>query len=161
MRHCPSCDKDLPISSFGKNRSRKDGLQTYCRTCHAARQKQWRTDNPTYLTDWRSSNPAYHAAHRKERPDIYWRLSYKDRMKAFGFPVVVVEDFTREDVIAAYGETCHHCSTGGFEELDHFPIPVRQAGPHSLKNVRPSCGPCNRRGGPPAALKMEQGVPSD
>jgi hypothetical protein len=31
MKHCPRCDEDLPLSEFGVDRSRKDGLNLYCR----------------------------------------------------------------------------------------------------------------------------------
>ncbi len=33
MKFCPNCGKKLPIDAFGKNRSRYDGLQSYCRKC--------------------------------------------------------------------------------------------------------------------------------
>lgn len=31
---CPSCERTLPSSEYSIERSRKDGLQGYCRTCH-------------------------------------------------------------------------------------------------------------------------------
>lgn len=33
IKHCNKCGKDKPISEFGKNKSRKDGLQTMCKKC--------------------------------------------------------------------------------------------------------------------------------
>ena len=33
MKYCSMCDKTKPISEFGKNSSRYDGLQVYCRLC--------------------------------------------------------------------------------------------------------------------------------
>lgn len=33
VKHCPSCDLDKPLDEFGKNRSRPDGYQNYCKTC--------------------------------------------------------------------------------------------------------------------------------
>lgn len=33
FKYCPSCDTEKPTDEFGKNRARKDGLQTYCKTC--------------------------------------------------------------------------------------------------------------------------------
>ncbi|HRC61611.1 MAG TPA: hypothetical protein PLX85_00120 [Dehalococcoidia bacterium] len=32
-KHCKRCDKRKPVSAFGKNATRSDGLQTYCRPC--------------------------------------------------------------------------------------------------------------------------------
>ena len=44
---CPSCDTNKPASDFGPNKSRRDGLQNFCRDCfnlkarqHRARQKE-------------------------------------------------------------------------------------------------------------------------
>lgn len=85
------------------------------------------------------------AKYRASNPDVFWRARYRTRMKKFGFHVATVEDFTYDDVIERYGATCWHCPEGEFEELDHYPIPVSQAGPHSLENVRPSCADCNRQ----------------
>ena len=33
IKHCPICDKELPISEFGVCRARKDGLNLYCKSC--------------------------------------------------------------------------------------------------------------------------------
>lgn len=39
-KHCGGCDRDLPTSEFYKNRARKDGLQTRCKTCELAHRKE-------------------------------------------------------------------------------------------------------------------------
>ena len=33
MKHCTSCNQDLPLSEFNKNNKTKDKLQFYCRKC--------------------------------------------------------------------------------------------------------------------------------
>ena len=33
FKYCARCDTDKPLDEFGKNAARKDGLQTYCKTC--------------------------------------------------------------------------------------------------------------------------------
>lgn len=42
---CPMCDKDKPASEFHSNRARKDGLETYCKACRAARAAAYRKAN--------------------------------------------------------------------------------------------------------------------
>lgn len=37
LKYCPDCGEDLPLSEFGINRSRNDGLQTYCKEHYRAR----------------------------------------------------------------------------------------------------------------------------
>lgn len=35
-KHCPRCGRDLPLTSFGNNKSAADGHQRWCRECMAA-----------------------------------------------------------------------------------------------------------------------------
>ena len=36
-KRCPMCNKYLPLEAFSKNKSRKDGLQSYCIECRKER----------------------------------------------------------------------------------------------------------------------------
>ena len=40
IKHCPRCDRDMPVSEFGSNKNRKDGLTDRCRVC----QRSWRQE---------------------------------------------------------------------------------------------------------------------
>jgi 5-methylcytosine-specific restriction endonuclease McrA len=53
----------------------------------------------------------------------------------------VVGRFTRDDVVATYGDACFYCD-GPFESLDHY-VPIAAGGHHAVYNVRPSCMGCN------------------
>ena len=33
VKKCGKCGNELPVSSFGKNASQKDGLQLWCKSC--------------------------------------------------------------------------------------------------------------------------------
>jgi len=43
-KYCPKCSRNLPLGSFGKDRSTKSGLGAYCRTCRIdlARARYWK-----------------------------------------------------------------------------------------------------------------------
>lgn len=41
MKWCPACQQMKADSAFGKNRSRKDGLQVHCRACVKKIQHDW------------------------------------------------------------------------------------------------------------------------
>lgn len=75
-KRCSRCSADLPLSDFYRNRTRKDGLQAFCKTCAKAHAKAWVLANPDrakqrerarYLADpqrrrealaaWKSANP--------------------------------------------------------------------------------------------------------
>jgi len=43
---CPSCKQTKPINEWGINRSKKDGLASECKNCHAAQVAKWRIENP-------------------------------------------------------------------------------------------------------------------
>ena len=42
MKECVSCNKELPLSSFGNNKRMKDGLNQYCRKCAQEKNKNYR-----------------------------------------------------------------------------------------------------------------------
>jgi hypothetical protein len=45
MKKCNKCLIEKPLSDFGKNKSKKDGVQTYCAPCRSEYHKQlWRNN---------------------------------------------------------------------------------------------------------------------
>lgn len=122
-RQCRTCWRVLRLDMFYRA-----GVGEYrrarCRTCYRDQQR------------WQS---LWH-------PDRVWASHYRDRSKRSGH-TPVVEIFTLADVLEAYGEVCWHCTDGMFEQLDHYPVPVADGGPHKLENVRPSCEECNSKRG--------------
>ena len=124
---------DLGKEGLAVNATREcDGTcKPKCRACKLTQDREYHRANP----------------HRQ------WIASYRTRAKHFGF-TPVVEEFTREDVILAYGNHCVYCDVGEFEELDHA-TPVCKGGTHSLGNVRPACAKCNQ------AKSRVDGCPDD
>ena len=45
MKNCSRCFLELPLSSFNKKKSSKDGLQPYCRECNKKRSKEYYSNN--------------------------------------------------------------------------------------------------------------------
>ncbi len=41
-RRCPGCGADLSVAAFDKDRSRKDGLQCYCRECAKSQHQDYK-----------------------------------------------------------------------------------------------------------------------
>jgi hypothetical protein len=46
MKKCPKCKETKPLDNFGKNKSRKDGLQRTCRPCKAEYDKKFYFKDP-------------------------------------------------------------------------------------------------------------------
>lgn len=85
----------------------------------------------------------YMRTYQAENMHLWWEHDYAIRAKRFGFEVVM-ESFTKADLIARWGDACFHCG-GPFEELDHWPVPICRGGHHSLESTRPSCQQCNAK----------------
>lgn len=181
MKTCATCQEPKPSDQFHRQAEKRDGLAHQCKPCANARRAayrlaniekerernrawnkssggreylaRWRADNPDYGAEWRASNPEYAAAYQAENPHIGWEGLYRRRARAFGFEPVV-HRFTRDELIARYGEACVHCG-GPFEQLDHYPTPVIHGGAHSLDNCAPSCASCNANSWRTSTTEME------
>lgn len=114
LKHCRKCSTDKPLEDFARDTGKPDGLFAHCRDCERAR--------------------------RAAAPHIEWEHTYRRRARAYG-NTPIVESFTREELVARYGDACWQCG-GEWNQLDHV-IPVAAGGPHTLGNCRPSCTPEN------------------
>lgn len=85
----------------------------------------------------------YMRTYQAENMHLWWESDYATRAKRAGFEPVV-ESFTKDELIARWGDSCFHCG-GPFEELDHWPVPISRGGHHSLESTRPSCQQCNAK----------------
>lgn len=92
---CSACKSDLPLASFNKDKSKRDGKCSRCRECNKARSAQWYIDNKEtaleqrkerfqrkrdieiqQMREWRRANPE-----RKKASDDAWRVANIDRVK--------------------------------------------------------------------------------
>lgn len=168
MKTCTSCGETKPLDGYHKERLGKFGVRSKCIAClrdqrsaaRAAnvesireRERAWHAANREQISERKRARYAAHredlaaeqAAYRARNPHRTWEHHYRARALALGLEPVV-ESFTRDQLIARWGDACAHCG-GPFEELDHYPVPVALGGPHTLENARPSCAPCNRSQG--------------
>lgn len=66
MKTCTICKEDLPRSQFNKNKSKKDGLQNFCRECGCKRSRRYYKENrQKHLRVIRKRNDAYRAEIRE------------------------------------------------------------------------------------------------
>ena len=92
-KRCPKCERVLPITEFSKNKSKKDGLQRYCKQCQKAYnatycqankeaikeyKAQYYQNNKEAIAhkngEWRAKHPTYNAE---------WYTTHKDEKKAY------------------------------------------------------------------------------
>src|ERR1700744_1885818 len=78
MKQCSSCKVEKEVSEFGKNRTRKDGLQHSCRDCR----KQYRDENQDKL---KAKRAAYYAKTRDAHLEYSreYRAKNLEKLKAY------------------------------------------------------------------------------
>lgn len=112
MKKCSKCQVVRPLSSFNKNRAKKDGLQNYCRECSISRAQQWHSENSDKRSDpdrIRSYNLAKHGLTPDEWDEINEAQSGKCPICGQGGRMFVDHDHSSGLV---RGIICEHCNRG-------------------------------------------------
>jgi len=84
MKTCTKCSIEKPLNEFSKNKSKKDGKNTYCKKCTQQESAQRRLNNPTYAKQWHLNNPNWNTQYNKQyrinNPDCWksWPSSNPD-----------------------------------------------------------------------------------
>lgn len=84
LKRCPRCGDVLPLSEFAKNRSARDGLQTYCKTCGVRRTREWQIAN-NYRPPKKPSTPESRAAEND-----------KSLVRKYGMTRAEIDELVRE-----------------------------------------------------------------
>lgn len=66
-KRCRHCETQKPVTDFPANRRTKDGLSSWCRSCHYEATRRWKAEHPDYGHDWR--------AKQKQRRGVMGELS--------------------------------------------------------------------------------------
>lgn len=71
MGVCNTCNKELPLEKFAKDKSKKAGIRGRCKECQAAYWRSWRASNPEVARAsakaWKDRNPEKVAASGRKR----------------------------------------------------------------------------------------------
>lgn len=151
MKTCTKCGETKPLDEYHKHKQRKDGRHAQCKPCSLAQRAEWYIENREtilarqegYYAENRETILARRADYREANPHIRWEQGVRDRATEYGTNPRI-DRITKADVIERYGDACHHCKTGAFESLDHYPTPIVRGGEHVIDNVKPSCMNCQQ-----------------
>lgn len=158
---CAKCHILLPISEYGNNRSRKDGLQYYCKKCKRLDSKAWKLLHKEYIRN--SSNSYYknnkdrilkrnsknYEKTKSKRSKVIklWKQSNPDKVQA-GYEnrrknlVGKITGDEWKEIKNRYGNKCLRCGTYENISIDHV-IPVSKGGTNTADNIQPLCRKCN------------------
>lgn len=70
---CKCCGAELPINAFTKNKTKKDGLNTWCRKCTSEYKSRYRAEHPEEIRI--AKQKCYQA--KKEQYKIHFQKNYK------------------------------------------------------------------------------------
>jgi 5-methylcytosine-specific restriction endonuclease McrA len=141
-KYCQHCTLWLPITNFGKNVTRRDGLRGWCKGCESENRKTKYVENDgaAKMRGWLKTE-----AGGKSRSATMRKVYAKRRDNYIKF-----ERSDMEHVYSLCNNSCAYCETEArFVELefDHF-IPIKLGGKTEPSNMLPACPNCNRgRGG--------------
>lgn len=107
-------------------------------------QKEYRLRNPDYIKDiqksWRDANPNYLAGWRDKNRESHNEKQNKRRALKAKNGIFLI---SAKEIKKIYSSACAMCGSEKGIEMDHI-IPISKGGRHSIGNVQPLCGGCNR-----------------
>lgn len=111
MKRCTKCGVEQPLDNFYKAPGGRDGLRGDCKTCFAARRKDWYEGNRdreiARVKAWQEANRDRHLANQRERrtrPEVKARERDAHLRRKFG---ITAE--TYDEMLAGQGGVCAIC----------------------------------------------------
>ena len=107
MKVCPKCKIEKPVEEFYRNRSSKDGLQTYCKSCGGKRSVEY---YETHKEQRRECYRKYRETHKEQRRGGQLRRNYG----------ITLEEY--KDMVEAQNSKCLICGAEAKLHVDHCHI---------------------------------------
>ena len=165
-KFCPKCETERSVLDYHKDKSRKDGLFAYCKTCNKAHVKKWQQANPEKVNEkyrnlyaknlehsramrrnrvnnWylRHQNKARlrSAKYRADHPEVKRLAQAKRRAQKQGNGVF---EISKLELFKLLNQPCMGCGSLTNQTIDHV-IPISKGGTHSIGNLQTLCASCN------------------
>ena len=150
-KRCGKCGRILPITEFSKDKSRKDGLNHYCKQCDRAKRKKYHI---THRDSELKRVAEYYQENKDKIADYYdpqthpmnWaknmvnKYRSTDRDRGFDDSKTITAEWFVQNIMY---KPCAHCGLRqvgaiGVNRLDNTKG-------HTIDNVEPCCLKCNAR----------------
>jgi 5-methylcytosine-specific restriction endonuclease McrA len=165
---CTKCEVPLPLASFSRDKTKRDGLYPSCKACRLTYGEAHRADLRAYNVRWRAEHPdrmdaavrRWQENNRERALGIarQWKRDNWDRVLAYkrlrgsedahrrrARQVGSGGSYTTAEwlaLCAAYGNRCLACGAAGPLTVDHI-VPLASGGGNDIGNIQPLCGTCN------------------
>jgi 5-methylcytosine-specific restriction endonuclease McrA len=171
-KQCSRCQTVKPLDDFGTQRTRgKLKVNSRCKTCASEIATEWRLANRErynrFFREWRknSDNKARSKAWIEDwqarNPDKKQAHNAKGKAKRRARMAQTKDQLTTtqwRERVAEFNGHCAYCLKPWTEmHMEHM-HPVSRGGEHSLNNVIPACGDCNRAKGSRTLLEFAFGL---
>lgn len=114
MKVCKRCGAEKPIEVFSKNKTRRDGLQDYCKVCNGEINKQWLNQ---HREQYRQSQASWYKKNRdrlrvkmadyaKTPTERYRQIKRRAKLRNVGI-VITKSEFI--DWFNAQKDVCYYC----------------------------------------------------
>lgn len=150
---CKRCNKEKPIGEFSRNKTRRDGLQDYCKVCNNIINKQWldkhREQYKQSQTEWYKRNKdrlrIKMADYAKTPTERYRQIKRRAKIRDVGLAI------TKSEFIYWFNsqaDVCHYCGSPltGYENGSLRGLTVDRKDntkPYELGNLALACMRCN------------------
>ncbi len=134
---CYSCKRLKTGDEFHVSKTRRDGLNSRCKTCTITSGKVNHAKDPSKKA---ASSRAWMRANPEKRAAIYARRKHLERTAPGGPYSPYREDYKPR--VAAYAGLCAYCRKVPYATLEHA-VPLTRGGTNFPDNIYPACRPCN------------------
>lgn len=156
-KECSRCKTWLPLDAYTKDKTKADGLYSFCKNCSSAKNKMVYAKNPQRKCDkvleyqkrvgriskYKPYNPKYYSSEKskekklardmkrrvlKKNADLEYKITYLDI----------------EHIKTKYNNKCAYCGVDCSDKfhIDHK-LPLSRGGGNQLDNLALSCPTCN------------------
>lgn len=148
---CSSCKTEKTLDNFSKDKNRKDGIYTQCKTCVSEYWKHYYKENhERRLTNQRKASYKWRHAHPEAKAADAKRWNEKNRKRKAHYASTRraqkesngIYEIRDSELKKLYASPCFYCGKYAKIDADHV-IPISRGGQHSIGNLVPSCRSCN------------------
>lgn len=132
---CRKCTIWQSLDCYHKDKTKSDGLHSYCKICQKDKSKQFYIEDLTRQKELRKINYEENST------------PYKKRARERETKLSLEPGFSQKqwlELCAKYDNKCLCCKQVKKLTIDHI-IPLSKGGKHEIENVQPLCIECNKR----------------